>query len=216
MSYEIAELEPDEAYLYEPQLFDDEEKIMTYEIGDLYEIGYGNPYSYSLGALPYAQYRIGADAVTVPAATAPLAFAQGTLPAPPPMARGPMVVKKKDPNEARLQPFGMNSTLAAPGVAAGATDGTPIVQPQEIVKPRRWVVSDSIAADFMILSLVIGVKPQTPANAPISAEAFRHNTQFADLDFDTCQISQQIAALVQNVGAAPRLFRSTFYAYVAK
>jgi hypothetical protein len=201
------------------------EQCMSWEIGQRFEIQ-GNPWqSFALGAplllqpaggpsqmfangMPASMYgSVGAD----PMATLAPAPA-GTLPPQVPMSRGPMVVREKPPTEPRLFPVPLNTSGLV--TANGGTDDA-IVQPQELTKPRRYVVSKSIAADFM-LRVTIGVKPQTSANGMISAEAFLGDVIASDVDWDTCDISQQIDAFVQNIGGADKRFLSTMYCYVAR
>jgi hypothetical protein len=119
----------------------------------------------------------------------------------------PTIVTKQDPTEARLEPLGCNFlALIGVGVVVPAT-----VAPQKTYKPERFVVPPSVAPDFLIQSIFIGVYLQSPATGAISAESFLPDAIYTNVDFTTCQISQSITVNAQNTGGAPRNFLSTFF-----
>lgn len=178
---------------------------MPYMInGEVYEIG---DERYMIGE----QYMIGAPqgAMLAPFAAPQLMPRQG-----PPMQGVPFyamprptVVNKVDPSRSLLQVLGCNQET---NIAVGAV-GTATTQPQKVYKPERYVIPSTVAPDFLIDSITIGVDLQSPANVSIPAEAFLPNTNLSTVEFATCQISQQIVVRPRNRGGADRPFFSAFY-----
>lgn len=183
------------------------EQDMPYEIGDLYELGE----QYMIGD---ATYMIGAPAGAMPVPyRAPMQLGnRGGLMVQPqavPVVQmpRPTLVRKKDPSESKLQPLGCNVET---NIVVGAT-GTAIASPQKIFKPERYIVPDTVAPDFLIDGIFVGVDRQSPAIGAIPAEAFGPNAIYANIEFATCQISMQISVQARNRGGADRPFFSCFY-----
>lgn len=180
---------------------------MPYEIGELYEVGDDR---YMIGD---PRYMIGAPAngLMVPQR----AFPAGAMGAPrvgPQMVPvvqmpRPTVVTRRDPSESRLQPIGCNQETA---IAVGAT-GTATATPQRVFKPERYVIPDTVAPDFVIDGIFIGVDRQSPAIGGIAAESFGPSAIYSNIEFTTCQINMSITVNPRNRGGADRPFFSTFY-----
>lgn len=177
---------------------------MTYEIGDFYEIG-----DYMIGGPTYAI--AGPQQARMPAGMMNPGLRQ--IPQQPAFVMQmpqPTIVRKKDPTESRLQPVGCNVET---DIAVAAT-GTAIVRPQKIYKPERFTVPPTVAPDFLIDGIFVGVYLQSPSNTAIPAESFLPDSIYSNVDFDTCQISQELSVRARNRGGAPRPFFSTFYGRV--
>lgn len=177
----------------------EEMKYMPYEIGQMYQIGADR---YMIGG---PQYAIGAPMQGLNLAMQPRMAPQAPMAVQ--MMPQPTLVSKVDPTQARLQPLGCNIET---NVAVGTT-GTATTSPQKVYKPERFVVPATVAPDFLIAAIFIGVALQSPASTAISAEAFLPDSIYSNVDFDTCQISQQIQVQARNRGGADRPFFSTFY-----
>lgn len=126
------------------------------------------------------------------------------------MMPAPTIVRKQDPTESKLQPVGCNVET---NIDVGAV-GVATVRPQKIFKPERFTVPPTVAPDFLIDSISVGVYNQSPAISSIPAEAFLTDSIYSNVDFDTCQISQELSVRARNRGGAPRPFFSTFFGRV--
>ena len=193
-----------------PNAFHPEDQNMNtgYNIGEYYEIGE----DYALGE----NYMIGAPMQLMPGMARPMALPGPQayrMPQQFPVVqqmRPPVIVRKKDPTESRLQPVGCNVET---DIAVGAT-GVATTRPQKVFKPERFTVPDTVAPDFLIDGIFVGVYLQSPSNTAIPAEAFLPTSIYSNVDFETCQISQELTVRARNRGGAPRPFFSTFFGRV--
>lgn len=175
---------------------------IPYNIGAMYEIGD----SYAIGGPRYA---IGAPLTNMPSLGLPPGQLQrvgGQQIIPTMVMPTPTIVTRADPTQSRLQHLGCNQETA---IVVGAV-GTATVQPQKVFKAERYIVPDTVAPDFMLDSITVGVALQSPANVSIPAQAFLPTSIYSNVDFDTCQISQQIVVRPRNIGGADRPFFSSF------
>lgn len=189
----------------------EEERFMPYEIDGMYEIGnqqymiagpqymIGAPSALMQGAISRAPQFVQARPAMQPS-VAPQLVPVLQMPQ-------PTIVEKRDPTQARLQPIGCNQET---DIAVGAT-GIATVRPQKVFKPERFTVPDTVAPDFLITGIFVGVALQSPANNAIPAEAFLPTSIYSNVDFDTCQISQDLTVNARNRGGAARPFFSTFF-----
>lgn len=122
----------------------------------------------------------------------------------------PVPIRERVPTAARLQPLGCNVET---DIAVGAT-GIATTRPQKAYKPERFTVPPTVAPDFVIASIFIGVALQSPSNTAIAAESFLPDSIYSNVDFDTCEISQELIVNARNRGGAARPFFSTFYGRV--
>lgn len=136
---------------------------------------------------------------------------QTLMPAGATMQMPPVVVQKREPDNAELTPMAFNTptTVAITGGTATAT-----ATPQELFTPRRLVVPDSIASDFLCNPIFIGTKLMSAANVAMPAEAFRGNVIGSVLKCATAQPNTSITMLVTNNGNVARQFLSVLYGVV--
>jgi hypothetical protein len=174
------------------------------EIGQLFEIG---GQSYMIGAQP--SYQIGAGAAVPYQSQQPgmMRLPNGMQAIPMVQMRTPTLVKNDLPTRSKQQPLGCNQEVP---ILVGAT-GTAQVTPQRTYKPERWVIPDTVAPDFVIDGIFIGVDRQSPAIGGIAAESFGPSAIYTNVEFDTCQINMTILTNPRNRGGADRPFFSTFY-----
>lgn len=183
---------------------------MTYHIGQQYEIGAGQGYmigqpQYMIGQ-PITPFQQQAMQNQQPRAWSPPGGWQPSNMQVIQVGPPPTFVSRSDPTEARLQHLGCNQEVP---ILVGAV-GTAQVQPQKVFKAERYIVPDTVAPDFMLDSITVGVQLQSPANASIPAQAFLPTSIYSNVDFDTCQISQQIVVRPRNIGGADRPYFSSF------
>lgn len=135
-----------------------------------------------------------------------------TLPRAAPRGVPPMVVRKSDPDKARVLYLGFQSAAA---IAAGATANIS-ANPQDVFKPRKLIIPASIAPAFVINDIKVGNISQLSSSDPVPAEAFVADSVAGDVAFDTAQVSQQITFNVTNISGAPTIFRAAINGYVAR
>ena len=124
------------------------------------------------------------------------------------MANAGVVVKSQEPTKARRLYLPMNSDGA---VAAGASQDITGRSQAIAFKPQKVVVPASIAPDFTIDQILVGVKPQAVQTGSASAETFVADAFDVEMDMDTLQTSQDFVISVTNISGAPRVFRATVY-----
>lgn len=123
------------------------------------------------------------------------------------MANAGVVVKTQEPTKARR----LYLPLGATSVAAAASSNV-TARPQSIAfKPERLVVPATIAPDFTIDSILVGVTPQSVQTGSAPAEAFVANAVDCYLDCDTVQTSQDFVIGVTNISGATRTFRGAVF-----
>lgn len=118
------------------------------------------------------------------------------------------IIREQQPTKSRrlYLPMVSNGTIAA------AASQTITARPQSIAfKPQRVVVPASIAPDFTIDTINVGVKPQAVQTGSVSAETFVADAVDCDMDMDTVQTSQDFILGVTNISGAARTFRATVY-----
>lgn len=124
------------------------------------------------------------------------------------MANAGVIVKEKEPTKARR----LYLPMASNGTVAANASATITARPQAIAfKPQKIVVPASIAPDFTIDSVLVGVKPQAVQSGSAPAEAFVQNAVDTEMDMDTVQTSQDFVLTVTNQSGAARQFRATVF-----
>jgi hypothetical protein len=135
-----------------------------------------------------------------------------TMPKAPPMGSNPMLVNQVNPQNARVLYLGFDSVTDVP---AGSTVNVS-TNTQDVFKPRKIIISATIAPLFVINDIKVGNISQFSSSAAVPAEAFVANSVSADVNFDTAQVSQQITFNVSNVSGAPARFRAAINGFVAR
>lgn len=199
---------------------------MFYELGNSYEIG-----AYELGAgaslapdeielvrqlaVSAGDYELGAAATKVQAASQAVKGNQmlmNALPQGAPLGRPPMVVKQRDPDQARVLWLGFKSAAAI----ASAASANVSAQPQDVFSARKIVIPSTVAPNFEINDIRVGTASQLSSADPVPAEAFVPDGVAADVRFDTAQVSQNITFSVTNISGAPAIFRAAINGFVAR
>jgi hypothetical protein len=133
-----------------------------------------------------------------PAANAAMAAAMG---------RNAVILKERDATRSRRQYLPLGAT-----VILSLASGTVTARPQSIAfKPERLVIPATIAPDFTIDQILVGVMPQAVQTGSAPAEAFVANAVDTQLDCDTVQTSQDLVVTATNISGATRTFRGTFF-----
>lgn len=123
------------------------------------------------------------------------------------MANAGVVVKSSEPTKARKLYLPLGTTSVAAAASANIT-----ARPQSIAfKPTRLVIPATIAPDFTIDNILVGVKPQNVQTGSAPAEAFVANAVDTELDCDTVQTSQDLVTAVTNISGATRNFRGVYF-----
>lgn len=124
------------------------------------------------------------------------------------MAQAGLVVKETQPTKARRLYLPMSSPAPiAPGASFDITGRSQAIA----FKPQKVVVPASIAPDFTIDQILVGVKPQAVQTGSASAETFVADAFDVEMDMDTLQTSQDFVISVTNISGAARTFRATVY-----
>lgn len=123
------------------------------------------------------------------------------------LARNAVVVREREPNKSRRLYLPLGTTSVASLASSSITS-----RPQTIAfKPQRLVIPATIAPDFTVDSILVGVQPQAVQNGSAPAEAFVANAVDCQLDCDTVQTSQDLVVVVTNISGSTRNFRGTFF-----
>jgi hypothetical protein len=102
--------------------------------------------------------------------------------------------------------------LIETGIAGGAS-GTPTANPQKRNQPRRLFLSESVADNFLIDSLEVGVENLLATSGQISAAIFIPNSNVGDFRRVVCDPVISVTARVTNISGAVATFASTVLAY---
>jgi len=190
-----------------PQLSQDNQLCnASYEIMGAEELIYGGGDDLDdvLGAYELVGRRVAARRGAAPPArmAAPMAAAAAAK-----MAGAGVVVREHGPTKARRQYLPLGATSVASAASATIT-----ARPQSIAfKPERLVVPATIAPDFTIDSILVGVTPQGVQTGTAPAESFVANAVGCELDCDTVQTSQDFVVVTTNISGATRTFRGTVF-----
>jgi len=123
------------------------------------------------------------------------------------MANAGAVVREHGPTKTRRLYLPLGAT---PVVAAASANVT--ARPQTIAfKPEKLSVPATIAPDFTIDSILVGVVPQGVQTGSAPAESFLPTAVDSYLDCDTVQTSQDFVVGVTNISGATRTFRGTVF-----
>lgn len=125
-------------------------------------------------------------------------------------ANSGVIVKEKEPTKARrlYLPVGPKAGTSVASLASADVTS----RPQSIAfKPQRLVVPATLAPDFTIDAILVGVKPQAVQTGSAPAEAFVANAVDCELDCDTVQTSQDFVVSVTNISGATRTFRACVF-----
>lgn len=121
------------------------------------------------------------------------------------VAQAGTIVRQHEPTKARKIVLPMAST----GTVAAAATSSITARPQTVAfKPTRVVVPASIAPDFTINDIKVGVKSQFAQSGALPAEMFTQNAFDVDMDMDTVQTSQDFVLDVANISGGARQFRA--------
>lgn len=134
---------------------------------------------------------------------APARPAQRPMPRP-----GQVTVRETQPSKAGRLYLPMKSVSTVAAAASETITG----RPQSVAfKPQRIVVPATVAPDFTIDSIVVGVKPQGVQTGSVSAETFVADAVDCEMDMDTVQGGLDFVLAVTNISGAARTFRATVY-----
>jgi hypothetical protein len=101
--------------------------------------------------------------------------------------------------------------LTTDGVSVGAGVTTTITyETQELFRPERYVVSGSIAEDFVIEDILVGTRSQFAATGECPAEIFRPDAVGVEVHFETANVGNKIKVTVTNTSAGALTFRAAF------
>jgi hypothetical protein len=106
----------------------------------------------------------------------------------------------------RVQVLGVPATV----VGIGATE-TIEIKTQQLFIPKRFVVGDVIAPDFVINQIKIATQDQFLSSDGCPAEAFQSDAVDLSVEFDTLQPGNSLFLTVTNLNAAARTFRGAFF-----
>lgn len=127
-------------------------------------------------------------------------------------AREGVIVREAAPSTGGETVMGMASAAAiAAGVAGNATS-----TPQELFRPTKFTVPASVAPNFLLTDLRIGVKSQFVSVDPIPCEALQEAADGMRLKLETAQVNNTVVANVTNIGAAALFFRACVHGTVAR
>ncbi len=123
------------------------------------------------------------------------------------LARNAVVVREREPTKSRRLYLPLGATIIASLASSNIT-----ASPQSIAfKPERLVIPATIAPDFTVDNIVVGVTPQSVQLGSAPAEAFVANAVDCQLDCDTVQTSQNFVVTVTNISGATRTFRGAVF-----
>ena len=117
-------------------------------------------------------------------------------------SRQPQVVTR-GPTKAREYPIGFVGTSLA---AAGSETITR--RPQVPFKGKRLITASNTAGSFEITDIKVGKNSQLVSANNIPALAFAETAQGVEMDFDTCQVSMDLAIGITNISLAAATFRA--------
>ena len=102
--------------------------------------------------------------------------------------------------------------FASAAAIAAATQGSAIAQPQTLFRGRKLIIPSTLAPNFLVDNIQIGVQSQFAAASSIPGESFLPQTTGDDnLTMDTCNPGIQITILATNVSGAPLQFRAAMF-----
>jgi len=96
-------------------------------------------------------------------------------------------------------------------IAAGASQSI-VVSPQTLFRGRKLVLSDTVAAAFVIDDIKVGTQSQAAAAGQIPGDAFRGSTTGEDnIQMDTARPGQAIIFQVTNISGGAVRFRAALF-----
>lgn len=99
------------------------------------------------------------------------------------------------------------------GIAAGASANISAA-PQKRNIPRRLFLSETVADNFVVDNIVVGVEPVLATAGAIAASAFVPNSLVPDFVQRRCEVSMQVTVSVTNISGAAATFAATMSAYL--
>lgn len=99
-------------------------------------------------------------------------------------------------------------------IASGGTANI-IVQPQVTFKGSRLGIPSDIAGAIMVNQILVGQASQLPSANPLPGRMFTEFSVDSGINFDTAQVSQQIALNVTNTSGATVTFMAWLKGYCA-
>ncbi len=103
--------------------------------------------------------------------------------------------------------FGVDSGGVA--LIAGAASATILVRPQKQLIPERLVMSETMAANFLITDIDAGVESLLATTGPISAALFVQDSTVLALKSIVMTVGMDFSVGVTNITAAPLRFTTT-------
>jgi len=122
-------------------------------------------------------------------------------------AAGCVVCAAQRHADALVTIYGVDSG-AAPLIAAGAT-ATITVTPQKRHIPEKLVLSEAMAAAFLITGIFAGVEPVLATTGPISAAIFVQDSTAAQFKSVIMDVGMDFSVGVTNISGAPARFTTT-------
>lgn len=123
------------------------------------------------------------------------------------VARNSVVLREREPTKSRRLYLPLGATSIASLASSNIT-----ASPQSIAfKPERLVIPATIAPDFTVDNILVGVTPQSVQIGSAPAEAFVANAVDCQLDCDTVQTSMNFVVAVTNISGATRTFRGAVF-----
>lgn len=102
--------------------------------------------------------------------------------------------------------------MASIGVVQSGTTQNITARPQSFAfRPEKIVIPATIAPDFTLSDIKVGVVSQMVQSGELPAEAFVQNSYDTKMEMDTVQTSQDFVLIVNNISGADRTFRAAVF-----
>lgn len=101
----------------------------------------------------------------------------------------------------------------ASNIAAGAAANA-VAQPQVRNQPRRLFLTETVADNFLITNIEVGIVNLLGTAGAISASIFIPNSECPDFKRTICEVSQQVTVSLLNQSGAAATFAATMSAYL--
>lgn len=105
--------------------------------------------------------------------------------------------------------YGFISSNVAAGASASST-----AQPQVRNQPRRLFLTETVADNFLITNIEVGICNLLGTTGAISASIFIPNAECPDFKRTVCEVSQTVTVAIQNQSGAAATFAATMSAYL--
>lgn len=121
-------------------------------------------------------------------------------------------VKPSVPTEVKGAPLGFDSAnttgagIDANGNVLNGSTVNVVTEPQEVIRPERFVIPESIASAFLIHDIKVGSQSQMISDTALPGEAFIPNANNNMMRWKAAQISNRVTIRVENISGAPVRF----------